>query len=655
MRRARRRFSVVALVASAALAASSADARLPACALALVLAGWWWGSLRLDAFETQRPRAGDRPLRVHHGDRDRASPQLYLRAAAPGGGASFRRALAPGTGAAGAAARPLAAAGSRPRAASDGGRAARPRRRLRRARLARAPRRPRRPPRARLADRRPSRRYRRPLRSAPGACRARDRSRTRGRAARRAGWDRARRGRGAERRAPRRFQGLGALPPAGRVGPEHHLPGAGRARAGVAARDPAARGGGGRDRGDRRLRPCGRLAAVRRARRRGGRARIACLAALPAARPLALPRARRRRLAGVDADEPARARVPAFVRSRRLDLPRRPPASCGARGLPAHELVTRGSCRLDGVRRRDGADSLAPVRQRSRLLAAGERARHARDRAAARDRPRRLPDCAGAAQRRLRARLAERLARRLHRRLRAADRRAAVRAGRLRHGRPAVARDAGGAAPSPAPAALAAAVGDRERRGGAPGSRRLAAAAGRTAPAAHGPADHLPRRRARRCHPAPGARGRRPRRPGAAGGGRRGSAPRARCAAARRSRPHAPAARPHRRRGGRSPAVGRGSRPRSAARGLGPVRARRPVGGVDPRRAGCRDARRRRLLPGTPPDPRPLAGRAGNRERRSEPAPDRPARDLRRGGRAADRRCGIRRDRATAVAGMSRC
>ena len=44
-------FSVVALVASAALAVSSADARLPACALALLLAGWWWGSLRLDAFE----------------------------------------------------------------------------------------------------------------------------------------------------------------------------------------------------------------------------------------------------------------------------------------------------------------------------------------------------------------------------------------------------------------------------------------------------------------------------------------------------------------------------------------------------------------------------------------------------------------------------
>jgi len=43
--------SVIALVASAALAACSADARLPACALALLLAGWWWGSLRLDAFE----------------------------------------------------------------------------------------------------------------------------------------------------------------------------------------------------------------------------------------------------------------------------------------------------------------------------------------------------------------------------------------------------------------------------------------------------------------------------------------------------------------------------------------------------------------------------------------------------------------------------
>jgi len=43
---------VAVLVAAAALAASSPGARLPACALALLLAGWWWGSLRLEAFES---------------------------------------------------------------------------------------------------------------------------------------------------------------------------------------------------------------------------------------------------------------------------------------------------------------------------------------------------------------------------------------------------------------------------------------------------------------------------------------------------------------------------------------------------------------------------------------------------------------------------
>jgi hypothetical protein len=43
--------AVAVLVASAIVAASSPSARLPACALALVLAGWWWGSVRLEALE----------------------------------------------------------------------------------------------------------------------------------------------------------------------------------------------------------------------------------------------------------------------------------------------------------------------------------------------------------------------------------------------------------------------------------------------------------------------------------------------------------------------------------------------------------------------------------------------------------------------------
>ena len=39
------------IVASAIFAAAGSRARLPACALALLLAGWWWGSARLDALE----------------------------------------------------------------------------------------------------------------------------------------------------------------------------------------------------------------------------------------------------------------------------------------------------------------------------------------------------------------------------------------------------------------------------------------------------------------------------------------------------------------------------------------------------------------------------------------------------------------------------
>ena len=42
---------VAALVATALVAVVRPGARVPACALALVLGGWWWGSLRLDALD----------------------------------------------------------------------------------------------------------------------------------------------------------------------------------------------------------------------------------------------------------------------------------------------------------------------------------------------------------------------------------------------------------------------------------------------------------------------------------------------------------------------------------------------------------------------------------------------------------------------------
>ena len=43
--------AVTLLVASATVAASLPGARLPACALTLLFAGWWWGSVRLEALE----------------------------------------------------------------------------------------------------------------------------------------------------------------------------------------------------------------------------------------------------------------------------------------------------------------------------------------------------------------------------------------------------------------------------------------------------------------------------------------------------------------------------------------------------------------------------------------------------------------------------
>ena len=327
--------------------------------------GWWWGSVRLDAFEASvlAPEIGRSAAvtAVVTGPVRRSTFALRL----PAEVRRFDERSAPRAGAARVAARPLAAAGSRARAASDRRGAARPGGRLRRARLARAPRRPRRPARARLADGRPPRRHRRPLRSAPRARRARDRAR----------------GSTGERHAVLAGIVLGEdegltdeLRDDFKASGLYHLLAVSGQNITFLALGvlglawllgiPQARRRGGGDRGDRRLRPRGRLAAVGRARRRGGRARVAGLAALPAARPLALPRARRRRTARVDAGEPARARVPALVRSRRLDLPRCPPASAGARGLPAHELAPRGARRLDRVRRCDGTDPLAPVRQR---------------------------------------------------------------------------------------------------------------------------------------------------------------------------------------------------------------------------------------------------------------------------------------------------
>ena len=42
---------VAFVVVVTGVAAMAPEIRLPACALALVLVGWWWGSVRLDALD----------------------------------------------------------------------------------------------------------------------------------------------------------------------------------------------------------------------------------------------------------------------------------------------------------------------------------------------------------------------------------------------------------------------------------------------------------------------------------------------------------------------------------------------------------------------------------------------------------------------------
>ena len=115
------------------------------------------------------------------------------------------------------------------------------------------------------------------------------------RAARRAGRRRAGRGRGARPRLARQLPSFRPLPPARGLGPERRLrhrrddP----ARLGARAPAPDRRAGGARDR--RGLRARRRLAAVRHPGRRCRRARVACVARVPTARPLVLPARRRSR------------------------------------------------------------------------------------------------------------------------------------------------------------------------------------------------------------------------------------------------------------------------------------------------------------------------------------------------------------------------
>ena len=342
------------------------------------------GQREAGGLRPQPARARDRALCARRGGRHGADPPDGVRTAGPGGDAPFRRRAGARARAAPAPCGTVAASGRRHRLPCAGRRTARARRRLRRACLARTSRRPRGSPRRRLARRGEARWDRRSLRPPPPASRARGHDRARRRTPRGPRRDRARRGRRARAGAPGQLQGLRAVPPARRVGAERRVRGGSRAGARVVARDPPIRGAAGGARGDSRLRPRRRLAALRRPRGRRGRARVAGLAAVAAARPLALPRARRGRPARVDARVAARAGVPALVRRGGLDLPARASTRPHARGLPDPACARARARGLHGLRRGDCPDPVAPVRRGAALFAARQRARDRRDAAAPR-------------------------------------------------------------------------------------------------------------------------------------------------------------------------------------------------------------------------------------------------------------------------------
>ncbi len=183
-----------------------------------------------------------------------------------------------------------------------------------------------------------------------------------------------------------------------------------------------------------------------------------------------------------------------------------------------------------------------------------------------------------------------------------------------------------------------------------PARPRLAAMAPPRTSTTDRPTRRVPRRRAGRLDRAAGPAGRGARRPGAAGGPRRTAAARAWCPPPERRRPDASPARSHRRRGGgATPRADRpGSRP--CARSLEPLRGGRARPG-----RGARRARRHRAsgivvaARATPPTcalARPPRSRDGG----PQSASGRPARDVRRDRRPPHRGCGDRRDGAAALA-----
>ena len=347
--------AVALLAVGAAFAAAfMADprARIALLALALLLAGWWWGSLRLNALDSSvlAPLAGQRaaarvvvtgPART--GDFDLRVPAKLTRF----GSLAHRRARA-----APAPARPRAAPGRHPRARRAAEAAAPGLQRLRRAHLAPASRRPRGRPGKRLAHRRPPGRDRRLRGPRPRVARALARTRAHGRAPRGPRRHRARRGRRPLAGPPGRLPGLGALPPAGGERLERHVRRPRRPRARLGARPAALARPPGRARRDRLVRARRRRPAVRDPGGDRGRPRIARLARGAGPRPVALPARGSAAAAGL---EPVHACSTPASSSR---SPRSRRSSSSSRGRSASSRATR--CRRSSpmsLRSRSPAES----------------------------------------------------------------------------------------------------------------------------------------------------------------------------------------------------------------------------------------------------------------------------------------------------------
>src|SRR6266508_4020540 len=242
-----------------------------------------------------------------------------------------------------------------------------------------------------------------------------------------------------------------------------------------------------------RLRARGRVAAVCRAGGHRGRTGLARVVGLASAGSLVLPTPRRGDPLGLESVFAARRRLPALICGSRRDLRRGPAAGAQPHRLSGAAIARGGGRCLVGLRARDRADPAHTVRLGAHLFDPRKRAGGARRRTSARARPDHGTGRARSRSTRGRARLDERLVGRLSRRVRPARRRTAVRGRFTPNGARGHRPDDCPRAPRGAPSAATGAASGRARADAGPGRRRLAASGGRgRTPTAERLADHLP-------------------------------------------------------------------------------------------------------------------------------------------------------------------